>query len=484
MVTVKMKPIKRTIRISAEDAESAKAVKDVKLEIVAAEDIKAADGTVRYPSGKVVEKLTTNDKGSAESKELYIGKYSVKQASAPKYYAVDPKAVAASVTEDSGTDKGLIKIDCVKTKVTVTLTDERTEKPIKGAVYELEGKDELTTDSNGQITITDLNKSTGYKLNVKSVPKGYHKKSKELSFKVEELGVDQLFIDDAHLFKNLFIYTKMTNVAGVGSGSESGRASDLYGKSNYLDQFNPGRGVVFATGTPIANTMSEMFTMQRYLQPHTLKAMGLMNFDSWATTFGETVTALEIAPEGKGYRAKTRFAKFNNIPELMAMFKEVADVQTSETLKLPVPEVKREIVEIQPTEEQKSMIEDLGERAEQIRMKRVEPDEDNILKIISDGKAIALDPRILDAENVGGGKVYACAEKVYEIWAQSSDQTQLIFSDLSTPTGKKSKGDDAFCAYEEIKKQLVPFQYELSLSISIGKKSSCAERKTMPSKAK
>ncbi len=189
MVTVKMKPIKRTIRISAEDAESAKAVKDVKLEIVAAEDIKAADGTVRYPSGKVVEKLTTNDKGSAESKELYIGKYSVKQASAPKYYAVDPKAVAASVTEDSGTDKGLIKIDCVKTKVTVTLTDERTEKPIKGAVYELEGKDELTTDSNGQITITDLNKSTGYKLNVKSVPKGYHKKSKELSFKVDGKGL-------------------------------------------------------------------------------------------------------------------------------------------------------------------------------------------------------------------------------------------------------------------------------------------------------
>ena len=247
----------------------------------------------------------------------------------------------------------------------------------------------------------------------------------------------------------------MTNVAGVGSGSESGRASDLYGKINYLDQFNPGRGVVFATGTPIANTMSEMFTMQRYLQPHTLKAMGLMNFDSWATTFGETVTALEIAPEGKGYRAKTRFAKFNNIPELMAMFKEVADVQTSETLKLPVPEVKREIVEIQPTEEQKSMIEDLGERAEQIRMKRVEPDEDNILKIISDGKAIALDPRILDAENVGGGKVYACAEKVFEIWEQSSDQTQLIFSDLSTPTGKKNKGENAFCAYDELKERLM-----------------------------
>ena len=212
---------------------------------------------------------------------------------------------------------------------------------------------------------------------------------------------------------------------------------------------------MFATGTPIANTMSEMFTMQRYLQPHTLKAMGLMNFDSWATTFGETVTALEIAPEGKGYRAKTRFAKFNNIPELMAMFKEVADVQTAETLKLPVPEVKRDIVEIQPTEEQKAMIEDLGERAELIRLRRVEPDEDNILKVISDGKAIALDPRVLDSENLGGGKVDACAEKVFEIWQQSTDKTQLIFSDLSTPTGKKAKGNDAFCAYEEIKNQLM-----------------------------
>lgn len=271
----------------------------------------------------------------------------------------------------------------------------------------------------------------------------------------EELGVDQIFIDEAHLFKNLFIYTKMTNVSGIGSGTESGRASDLYGKINYLELLNPGRGVVFATGTPIANTMSEMFTMQRYLQPQMLQSMGLMNFDSWATTFGETVTALEIAPEGKGYRAKTRFAKFNNIPELMAMFKEVADVQTAETLKLPVPDVRREIVEVQPTEEQKGMIEVLGARAEDIRLRKVEPDEDNILKIISDGKAIALDPRVLGGEYTGGLKVASCAQKVFDIWSQTNDQTQLVFCDLSTPTGKKAKKDNGFSVYNELKKQLI-----------------------------
>lgn len=270
----------------------------------------------------------------------------------------------------------------------------------------------------------------------------------------EELGVDQIFIDEAHIFKNLFITTKMTNVAGIG-GAESARAADLYCKINYLQEINPGRGVVFATGTPIANTMSEMFTMQRYLQPSMLKSMGLFNFDSWATTFGDTVTALEIAPEGTGYRVKTRFAKFNNIPELMAMFKEVADVQTAETLKLPVPDVRREIVEVQPTEEQKHMIEVLGDRAEQIRLKRVEPDEDNILKIISDGKAIALDPRALDSTNSGGGKVYACAENVFNIWRQSTDQTQLVFCDLSTPNGKKAKQEDGFSVYNELKQELV-----------------------------
>lgn len=187
----------------------------------------------------------------------------------------------------------------------------------------------------------------------------------------EELGVDQVFIDEAHYFKNLYIYTKMTNVAGIGTGTESGRASDLYSKIKYLNRINPGRGVVFATGTPISNTMSEMFTMQRYLQPEMLRSMNLQNFDSWASTFGETVTALELAPEGTTYRAKTRFSKFNNIPELMSMFHEFADIQTADTLNLPVPNVERTIVEVLPTEEQKNMIADLGERAEKIRVKNL-----------------------------------------------------------------------------------------------------------------
>ena len=270
----------------------------------------------------------------------------------------------------------------------------------------------------------------------------------------EELGVDQIFIDEAHYFKNLYIYTKMTNVAGVGSGSESGRASDLYSKIKYLNRLHPGHGVVFATGTPISNTMSEMFTMQRYLQPEMLKSMELENFDSWATTFGETVTALELAPEGNGYRAKTRFAKFNNIPELMSMFKEFADVQTSDTLNLPVPKAERTIVEVPPTDEQKEMIVDLGERAEKIRVDKLDPSIDNMLKITNDGRCIALDPRVYIPEAQCGNKVRMCAENIYNIWCQSSDQTQIVFCDLSTPSvGNKQSKD--YCVYDDLKNNLV-----------------------------
>lgn len=270
----------------------------------------------------------------------------------------------------------------------------------------------------------------------------------------EELGVDQIFIDEAHYFKNLYIYTKMTNVAGVGSGSESGRSSDLYSKIKYLNRLHPGHGVVFATGTPISNTMSEMFTMQRYLQPDMLKSMELENFDSWATTFGETVTALELAPEGNGYRAKTRFAKFNNIPELMSMFKEFADVQTSDTLNLPVPKAERTIVEVPPTEEQKEMIVDLGERAEKIRVDKLDPSIDNMLKITNDGRCIALDPRVYIPEAQGGNKVRMCAENIYDIWRQSSDQTQIVFCDLSTPSVGNKKSKD-YCVYDDLKNSLI-----------------------------
>lgn len=270
----------------------------------------------------------------------------------------------------------------------------------------------------------------------------------------EELGVDQIFIDEAHYFKNLYLYTKMNNIAGVGAGTESGRASDLYSKIKYLTRLNPGRGIVFATGTPISNTMSEMYTMQRYLQPQLLHSMGLMNFDSWATTFGETITALELAPEGNTYRSKTRFAKFNNIPELISMFREFADVQTSDTLKLPVPEAERLIVEVPPTEEQEEMIEILGERAENIRLHKVDPSEDNMLKITSDGKAIALDPRVFSPDALPGEKIKMCADNIYKIWNQTYDRTQIVFCDLSTPSvGKKEKKD--YCVYDDLKNNLV-----------------------------
>lgn len=303
------------------------------------------------------------------------------------------------------------------------------------------------------------------KMTIKSLERSrmsVERKLKELSEKstkddvitFEELGVDQIFIDEAHYFKNLYIYTKMTNVAGVGSGSESGRASDLYSKIKYLNRLNPGHGVVFATGTPISNTMSEMFTMQRYLQPDMLKGMGLENFDSWATTFGETISALELAPEGNGYRAKTRFAKFNNIPELMSMFHEFADVQTADTLNLPVPKAERTIVEVPPTEEQKDMIVDLGNRAERIRLEKLDPSIDNMLKITNDGRCLALDPRVYIPEAQGGNKVAMCADNIYKIWLQSKDQAQIVFCDLSTPSvgNKKSK---EYCVYDDLKNQLI-----------------------------
>ena len=313
--------------------------------------------------------------------------------------------------------------------------------------------EEANSDGTAETTIKSLTRS---KKAIESKLKELNEKSlkKDNVIYFEELGVDQIFVDEAHLFKNLYLYTKMRNVSGIGAGSESGRAADLYSKVCYLNQLSPGKGVVFATGTPISNTISEIYTMQRYLQPQMLKAMGLMNFDNWATTFGETVTALEISPDGNGYQIKIRFSKFNNVPELIAMFKQVADVQTRDTIRLPVPAVKRKIVEVLPTEEQKEMIEGLGERAEIVRARGVDPSVDNILKIISDGKAIALDPRILDSENNSGMKTAACAEDVFTFWSQSKDRTQLVFCDLSTPSAGKSN-DKPFTVYNDLKRKMV-----------------------------
>ena len=271
----------------------------------------------------------------------------------------------------------------------------------------------------------------------------------------EQLGVDSLMVDEAHAFKNLAVLSKMRNVAGI-SQTESQRASDLYMKCRYLDEITGSRGVVFATGTPISNSMAELYTMQRYLQRETLEQHGLSSFDAWASTFGETVTAVELAPEGTGYRTKTRFSKFYNLPELMSMFKQVADVQTADMLNLPVPKLvggKPINVALPPSHQQKQMVADLADRAEEIRAGNVDPTEDNMLKVTNDGRKLALDQRLIDPnlpENPND-KVHACAENVYRIWNDTKEKrlTQLVFCDLSTPK------PDGFNVYDDLRNLLI-----------------------------
>ena len=268
----------------------------------------------------------------------------------------------------------------------------------------------------------------------------------------EELGVDRLFVDEAHYYKNLYVFSKMRNVGGI-SQTESQKSSDLFMKCRYLDELTGGRGIIFATGTPISNSMVELYTMQRYLQYAELEKRNLQTFDAWASTFGETVTAIELAPEGTGYRAKTRFAKFYNLPELMAMFKEVADIQTADMLNLPVPKANYENIVVKPTEMQKKIVESLGERAEAVRNNEVRPDVDNLLKITNDGRKVALDQRLYDNKlpDDENNKISVCANNIYRIWDKYKDKklTQLVFCDLSTP-----KNDGNFNAYDELKRKL------------------------------
>ena len=269
----------------------------------------------------------------------------------------------------------------------------------------------------------------------------------------EELGVDRIFIDEAHYYKNLYLYTKMRNVGGIAQ-TEAQKSSDLFMKTQYLDEITGSKGVIFATGTPISNSMVELYTMQRYLQYKTLEEKNLQHFDAWASTFGETITAIELAPEGTGYRAKTRFAKFFNLPELMSMFKDVADIQTADMLNLPTPTPHYKTIAVEPTQIQKDMVAELAERAERVRNKMVDPSIDNMLKITNDGRKLALDQRLInpmlpDDEN---SKVSSCANEVLEIWRETSDikGTQLVFCDLSTP-----KNDDTFNVYSDIREKLI-----------------------------
>ena len=269
----------------------------------------------------------------------------------------------------------------------------------------------------------------------------------------EQLGVDRLFVDESHNYKNLFLYTKMRNVAGIAQ-TDAQKSSDMFAKCQYMDELTGGKGVTFATGTPISNSMTELYTNMRYLQYNTLKKMNLTQFDAWASAFGETQTAIELAPEGTGYRAKTRFAKFFNLPELIALFKESADIKTPDMLKLDVPDAVFENVVLKPSEEQKEMVKALADRAERVRSGSVDASVDNMLKITNDGRKLALDQRLISdmlPENENS-KAAACVDKAYEIYVEETDNkgAQLIFCDLSTP-----KGDGSFSVYEDIRDKLI-----------------------------
>ncbi len=317
----------------------------------------------------------------------------------------------------------------------IPMSKERQEKILQNQIFDLScGIDDLKINDGEYYSIKQLEKT---KKKIEEKLKRLNDQSrKDDIVTFEQLGCDRIFIDEAHYFKNLFLFTKMRNVGGIAQ-TEAQKSSDLFMKCQYLDELTEGRGIVFATGTPISNSMVEMYTMQRYLQYNTLEKANLLQFDSWASTFGETVSAIELNPTGTGFRSKTRFAKFYNLPELMSMFKEIADIQTAETLKLPVPKANYKTVVVKPSEIQKEMVKGLGERAERIRKKLVNPKQDNMLNITNEGRKLALDQRIINPmlQDFKDSKVNVCANNVYEIWEQNKEKksTQLVFCDLSTP---------------------------------------------------
>lgn len=334
----------------------------------------------------------------------------------------------------------------------IPMSIERQRDILQRQIDELiEGIAQLKNENGERFSIKQLEKS---KKSIEAKLKKLNDQSrKDDVVTFEELGVDRIFIDESHYYKNLYLYTKMTNVGGIAQ-TEAQKSSDLFMKTQYLDEITGGRGIIFATGTPISNSMVELYTIQRYLQYNTLRSMNLQHFDSWASTFGQTVTAVELTPEGTGYRAKTRFSKFYNLPELMSMFKEVADIQTADMLKLPVPEAEFHNVSVKPSEHQKEMIKSLSERADKVRNGEVDSTVDNMLKITNDGRKLALDQRLLnpmlpDFEN---SKVNACVDNVYNIWKESTPNksAQLLFCDLSTP-----KGNNEFSVYTDIRNKLI-----------------------------
>ena len=356
----------------------------------------------------------------------------------------------------------------------IPISQARQARLIEEQIEEItEGIEELTESHGEHFSIKQLEKTKrGLETRLEKL-RAEHRKDDVVTF--EELGVDRLFVDEAHSYKNLYLYTKMRNVAGL-SVTEAQKSSDMFAKCRYMDEITGGKGVIFATGTPVSNSMTELYTMQRYLQYDTLKRKGLAHFDCWASTFGETVTAIELAPEGTGYRARTRFAKFFNLPELMAMFKETADIKTADQLHLPTPTPHFENISVKPSKYQQEMIQALSERAAQVHSGSVDPKVDNMLKITSDGRKLGLDQRLINPllPDNPGSKVNACVQNVFRIWreGQADKLTQLLFCDLSTPTGKAPavKDDaakdaafietgelpaDSFNVYDDIREKLV-----------------------------
>ena len=334
----------------------------------------------------------------------------------------------------------------------IPLSIERQQRTIRSQIEELvQGITEEKARNGNKFTIKQLEKTKKSLLVRLEKLNDQSKKDQVINF--EELGIDRLFVDEADGYKNLYLYTKMRNVAGIAQ-TEALKSSDMFMKCQYLDELTGGKGVVFATGTPVSNSVVELYTMQRYLQHHTLVEHNLQHFDAWASTFGETVTAIELAPEGTGYRLKTRFAKFYNLPELMQMFREVADIQTADMLNLPVPEVEYRVVSVKPSEMQRDMVAELGERAERVRDGMVNATEDNMLLITNDGRKLALDQRMMNEllPDYPESKVNACVEEVYNFWEQGQEKrlTQLVFCDLSTP-----KTDGSFSVYNDVRDKLI-----------------------------
>ena len=334
----------------------------------------------------------------------------------------------------------------------IPMSKEYQEQHIQNQINEIiENVSKLKRENNQNFTIKQLeNMKKKLEIKLQKLNDDF-KKDDVITF--EELGIDKLFVDEAHSFKNLFLHTKMRNVAGIGQ-SEALKSSDMFMECRYMDEITGGKGVVFATGTPVSNSMTELYTMQRYLQYEGLKKRDQQHFDAWASTFGETMTAIELSIEGNSYRLKTRFAKFYNLPELMNNIKQFADIQTADMLNLPTPKVEYKKILTKPTEEQKNILESFSERAEDVRNKGVDSTEDNMLKITNDGKKLALDQRLINPllPDNPDSEVNVCVKNVFSIWDKTKENrsTQLLFSDMSTP-----KGDGEFNIYDDIRDKLV-----------------------------